>query len=1088
MSVVVDINKVGLVIWGVQSGHRVFCFNSAISDPNNPEIKATWGDIRNLVVVNNLSVVFYALEFSRNYKVFTVYRPVNDFGRSGGYVAVTIYVPHQYKLQNIRGLLESISQAYLSDHYSFGEPLNTPETIGRYQQMLISQAGSLGLDDEFRSWRESEQNHLTKLLPFNDHSIVDHFFATPYREDFGPYQEIMFWNLNYLQNPAQFGITFLRELERFELNGTDVSEEYQGDRISALSGLTLTYFKKNGIDCKDSYDQKGFYGPTRIAFELVKNEYYQPISFDGTVDEAVRRGFLSKSGKSYSWRSVIRFEPRSFALSVRFVFLEGVSGILKAGLDEQSLYEVRDGRLDLELKGEEVQFQKSLCIEEFGMRRKIKYFVPKDLPMYDGRYLLEVNSLRFVPLSFVGENAELPSRLSVKIPRFEGMANLDPKAVNGLVLSEDQNLSDIELSADKFETRIEEGKIVLKKTHTRIRIILPSALEPSVKASGARFGLRCDNGELKVFHWLEAEIRYEDLPKSGAYQLYLFPSAADDNVIFPFGDPLVQESSEGILVKPRLMKVNNPERTEFWLGSPTSQRRLWVCHDRKSYPFIPEATTFASEEEDFQFEISRKEGYSILSIKGKPKVAPVEDHADKQVGEVFFTKEATGGRTKVPVFERDKASEGVYLVKLSTEQSLFCLLPFPYDDNEFDKLQRSFDSRLRVSLSSAYAYNVVLKEETRKEKSTGKSGAKSGSGKSKSAKKEQKKIKLPDWTLKAVIVAALVALLLCLWFIFFYKGAQKGSITFEVPNHEFKDIPVTITQNPKYTKANGNVLTIYKKYEKKHSDENKRAIKLEDVTVSFGEKKGGVYTDGETAIDSNRWYSYGGDKESVNTIAVEIPSIVELQSAAKLADIASVVKQFDKSVLIKGEAIEKAHCLVEANTDLLEEYKSLFSLIDTSSFISNLENALRIIADNEEAIKKAKETLQANYLAVRSMDCTRGTVKKLDDSYKELLRLGVSVDVINALCSNRQCDKVIYYYYLFFDQVDHGSLMSFKTAFSYPETSFKSPIIQSYFSNKQQTFIAGKLVKNKNSFERYQGLYKGNGGLAPKTSFSALNN
>lgn len=1067
MSIVVDIKKVGLVIWGVQSGHRVFCFNSAITDPNIPEIKATWGDIRNLVVVNNLSVVFYALEFTRKYKVFSVYRPVNDFGRSGGYVAVSLYVPHQYKLQNVRGLLESISQAYLSDHYSFGEPLDTPETIGRYQQIIITQADSLSVDDEFRCWQESEQNHLTKLLPFNDSSVVDHFFAAPYREDFGLYQEIMFWNLNYLQNPAQFGITFLRELERFQLNGTDVSEEYQGDRIQPLSGLTMTYFKKNGQECKESYGQMGFYGPTQISFELVKNEYYQPVSFDGTVDEAVQRGFLLKTGKSYSWRSGISFEPKSFPLSVQFVGLEGVSDFLKVGLDERSMYAVREGHLDLELKGEEVQYKKSLFIDEFGLKRKVKEFVPESLPNYAGRYMLEVNTLRFAPVSFVGENAELPSRLSFTVRGFDGMASFDPRMVNGIVLSEDQNLSDLELSSGKYESRIEEGRIVLKKNYVRLRIVLPSVLEPSVKASGARFALQLNNGKLKLFPGLEDEIRYDDLPKDGVFKLYLLPNSADNTAIFPFKDLLVEETTEGILIKPRLMKVNNPDRTEFWQGSATARRRLWVCHDRISCLFIPETAEFASDEETSQFEINRKEGYSILTVKGRRVVAPTGDHSDKKVGEVFFSKEGTSG-CKVEVFEHDISSDGVYRIVLSQEQNLLCLLPFPYDDNKYERLRKSFDPRLEINPVSAEKYNIVLKSDTEARKHAGR-GTDAGAG---HGKRKKSRVELPAWMLYAIIGAALLALLLSLWLIFFFNGSKLGEVSFELQNHN--DIPVTITKAPKYTKAKGNVLTIYSKYDK--DGENK----IKGVELSFGNKIGHEYTDGSVPVEGE---IYRFNRERKYVCQVSIPSLDTLTKAESLGDILQVISQYSKSKLVMTEGITRAQSIVNDDCGLLNTYDSLFRSIDSTSFIDDWHKKIQEEGAGQAKLNEKKKALTDAYNIVRSMDCTLDSVKKLEEHYNELKNLGVSDQDIINLCG-KSCKSVIKNYKAFFKQLNTGSLDSFKEEFQYKNG--RSKTIDSVFTQEQKKFIADKLVSGIEPFNRYQNLYNGEIGPARK-SFRELN-
>ena len=1033
MSVVLDINRIGLVIWGVRNGHRVFCSNAAIADPEVPEIKSTWGDIRKLLVVNNYSVFFYALEFSKNYKVYTIYNPVNDFGRSGAYVAVSIYVPHSFKLQSVREIMEAISRAYIADHYSYGEPLNVPDNIYPYQQILNGKGAFLSVDDEFRIWRESEQNHLPKLLPYNDLSVVDAFFNTPYREDFAPYQEIMFWNLNYLQNPAQFGITFQRELERFQLNGTDVSEEYQGESLSIPSSLFLSSFSRNGEDCTNSYNKKKYYGATHIAFTLSKNEYSLPVSFDGTVDEAVYKGFLMKSGKSYEWRTSIMFEPKVFPLRIRFAGLETAPGILKAGVDEKSLFIVKNGTLDLELRGDEVQFQKTLIVEEYGLFRRIKSFVPEELPRVAGAFTLEVDSLQFVSFSFIADGqGRLPSSVACRISGFEGTATFDPRNTIGFFLLKGQDLSDVDFYAEKYKTIADAGRILFKKTHVVIRIVLPQKLQADILKSGGRFGIRSVDNTLKLLEGLETGFPYDSLPRDRKIQLFYFPDGINTRVYFPFESSEFSEDSGEIVLTPTMMRVICRNRVSFWVGNQTVENRSWVARDGRSFNFIPASREFSSDEKGFRYEIAKKEGYYELYVAcdlvrdSGGKGGDVPPNFNRKVGEVFFYKEGKNENVvRITVLEKDRESEGIYRVNLSREKGLSCYLPFPYDENKFARARGSFDSRLTVTPSSGESYKIALK-----------SGIAKGGG------RYPEKKPIPSWFFYLIGGASLVIILVAIWFFLIYKGPKVGVVSFKARCGE-DSIPVAIISYPKYTRASGDQLTIYKKYEKKVN----RNKEITGVKIGFGDKKSGLYDYGELLL-KNRKYT-----DEVSIIHIDtIPSLLEIEKASSLDSIKALICKYPG---VKKKGLEKAQGMVLTDTSLFAYYVALFQTEDTTSFISEMGVKISGDENKRKNIENKEKNLVDAYENVQKMTCSAKTVKTLKEAWDAFKHAGGTCE--------KKYELIIREYENFFTGLTKYNYDAFKSGFDSDKKTRKK--ISNYLSPGQKA-VFDDIIDSAGSFGR----------------------
>ena len=176
----------------------------------------------------------------------------------------------------------------------------------------------------------------------------------------------------------------------------------------------------------------------------------------------------------------------------------------------------------------------------------------------------------------------------------------------------------------------------------------------------------------------------------------------------------------------------------------------------------------------------------------------------------------------------------------------------------------------------------------------------------------------------------------------------------------------------------------------------------------------------------------------------------------------------DNVVFIKGEAIDKAQEKVNDDPSLLETYQELFSRVDTSHFIENLQSKI----DSEQEIETAKDELRKNYSSVRSMDCTIITVNALKDSYSKLLKLGVLDKEINALCGNKNCKELIEYYEKFFNLLEYLSYDGFKSGLGYNTKSGKSRIVTNTFSKEQQGVI-NLAAANSSNFKYYYGHYTG---------------
>lgn len=337
-----DIKQVKLNIWGIRGGFRSFCHSEDLL-VEEPEIMNTWKDIRDFVYVSDLNVRFYALEFTPKYKVFTLYRPVNDTSRTGAYVATTLYVPHAVKFKHILDLLKQISDAYYKDHYdAFGNPNTNPDYAQIYLEIVKGYSYDLIREDIIRPWGASAQDNIPCVLPFSGIEVVERFFDTPYRVEFLNHQEVMFWDVVYFSEQSS-GVKFQKPETfnmAFQTDGAGVSEQFKGGCIrgEVPNGVQIVSFKRNGVDVTCNWRSCNYLENTEIEIEMTK-PHHEPFKYSGAIS-----GWDSpfvKQGVDFGFKSTIGFTPRTYQVSI--ITPEVAQSSFELLMDKQSVL-IKNGK------------------------------------------------------------------------------------------------------------------------------------------------------------------------------------------------------------------------------------------------------------------------------------------------------------------------------------------------------------------------------------------------------------------------------------------------------------------------------------------------------------------------------------------------------------------------------------------------------------------------------------------------------------------------------------------------------------------------------------------------------------------------
>ena len=235
--------QIGLVIWGCKGGYRAFCSNNVVNT-GDEVIAQTIKDIRSFIRIHRTGHDFFAIEFTSKYKVFTNYRSSNDSG-TGAFIAFTIYVPHNLKVVNMRAMFKEMMDGYFREYMN---PLSNTPLTGKYDDinkfLPILERSEVKPDRPYYR-QPSKQDDKPQLLIYEDLSIVDGYFDSPYRPEFFNCQEVMLLSRDIYDNPSNYEVEFVIKPVVIE----KISEpEAESKLINNLVGVRLSSLTINGED------------------------------------------------------------------------------------------------------------------------------------------------------------------------------------------------------------------------------------------------------------------------------------------------------------------------------------------------------------------------------------------------------------------------------------------------------------------------------------------------------------------------------------------------------------------------------------------------------------------------------------------------------------------------------------------------------------------------------------------------------------------------------------------------------------------------------------------------------------------------
>lgn len=301
-------DRIGLVVWGCKGGHRVFC--SRVVDVKSKVISDTIKDIRSFIRFNNSFLTTYAVEFTNDYKVFTIYRSSYDNGK-GGYVAITVYVPHDLKVRNIRQALTDRMDQYFKEfvHPVFGTYIaGTYDSIDQYNEFINSTLDIVE-DKEHFVRSASVQDDRPHLLVYKSDGELDGYFDRPYRKEFYVCQEVMFMSEALHQNEGKdFSFNFKPDVI------TSVSNPEKLPHLNLKDDKRVVSVRVNGKECEKSQELP-VNGTDTVEITL-RQDRCEDLVLSGVVSSLKSYRQLQEKDKAITIGSNIQFTYKKYP--VRF--------------------------------------------------------------------------------------------------------------------------------------------------------------------------------------------------------------------------------------------------------------------------------------------------------------------------------------------------------------------------------------------------------------------------------------------------------------------------------------------------------------------------------------------------------------------------------------------------------------------------------------------------------------------------------------------------------------------------------------------------------------------------------------------------
>ena len=440
----------GFIIWGCKGGYRVFCSNNVVNYKED-SIAHTYKDIRAEYNFHftQVNLTTYALEFTNQYKVYTIFRSSNDNG-TGAYVAITIYVPHHLHVQALRSLLDQMMNEYFKEyvHPVFGtyNP-GKYDDIEPYAQML--QSAEVTPESTYYAYQTSTLNRQLHLLLYDDIREVDAYFDSPYRKEFYACQEVMLMSREiYGKKPEAVSFIAEKSLISHVSEPELLPQLFVGDNPDvfdvAINGKEVDKSKKHPID--KEHDK------IRI---VLSRKYYEDIILEGTANELKQNRKLKELSKILSIFPQF-FHPKKYDLFFQINGMAAKEHCLF--IKKQGSFEERQKIVEstFTIRGDELSTTWEVWLAPYPSTNKgdtlfpVKTIIPKDY-IEAGNQSVELEAT-FYKFQIVFDQGIRFSRFNVTIGKQKDKIQLPVPAKSGqtyiLSLPKDMDAPELQFSVD----------------------------------------------------------------------------------------------------------------------------------------------------------------------------------------------------------------------------------------------------------------------------------------------------------------------------------------------------------------------------------------------------------------------------------------------------------------------------------------------------------------------------------------------------------------------------------------------------------------------------------------------------------------
>lgn len=306
---------------GCKNGYAVLAVENM--DTGSPLLKQGLRDQRSYMRVTEPGHDFFTMTITSEAVVLSACRSsVDAVGSSGGYIAVSVFLPVYMQAKGAATLLHSMLEAYWAEymHPMFGSPLRDKfESAFKLREMLAAAHGSFTMRELRYRVFPSETQKPPLFCEYGDLAEVDAVMANPFHRQYAQGAEVIFVPRGFMNtapvNHDMETIPYVTPQRSAPLTAVG--------RLTLPSGaiFSLTDYTVNGMPYPSPADVS-LDSRSQLSYTLVLPGG-EKKHFGGTLQEALQRRVISAKGDDY------QVVPPLFTVRLA---VKGVSPSMRLGL------------------------------------------------------------------------------------------------------------------------------------------------------------------------------------------------------------------------------------------------------------------------------------------------------------------------------------------------------------------------------------------------------------------------------------------------------------------------------------------------------------------------------------------------------------------------------------------------------------------------------------------------------------------------------------------------------------------------------------------------------------------------------------